>query len=121
MQLRDYQNEALERARCSMRKGKMRPLLMAPTGAGKTAIAVELIRSALAKYKRVVFTVDRIQLIDQTAQVFEAAGLEFGVIQGDHKKVKPWEPLQLASVQTLTKRRHLPDVDLLINDEAHVV
>lgn len=123
MILRHYQVQALNAARASMQQGHQRPILMAPTGSGKTAISIELIKLALQKGSHVVFTVDRIQLIDQTAAAFISAGLDFGVIQGDHDRVKPWEPLQLASVQTLTQKRrrsNLPECNLLINDECHV-
>jgi len=120
MKLRDYQALALERLRLSLRAGKRRPVLMAPTGAGKTQIAIALIKAALAKGSKVIFTVDRLQLIDQTAKVFLESGLEFGVIQPDYFQDYS-KPLQLASVQTLTRRSSLPEVDLLINDECHVV
>ena len=96
---------------------------MAPTGAGKTAIAIALIKLAQAKGKRVLFTVDRLQLLDQTSEVFTQAGLEHGIIQGEGWRENSRASLQLASVQTLYRRplHRLPDVDLIINDESHVV
>ena len=111
------------KARQSMQQGHQRPLLMAPTGAGKTAIAIALIKLALAKGKRVLFTVDRLQLINQTSEVFYKAGLDHGIIQGFGWRENTRAPLQLASVQTLIRRDHhkLMDFDLIINDEAHVV
>lgn len=123
MKLRSYQEGALCKARQSMQQGHQRPLLMAPTGAGKTAIAIALIKLALAKGKRVLFTVDRLQLINQTSEVFYKAGLDHGIIQGFGWRENTRAPLQLASVQTLIRRDHhkLMDFDLIINDEAHVV
>jgi len=96
---------------------------MAPTGAGKTRIACEMIRLALEKGRKVLFTVDRLQLVDQTSEVFHQAGLDHGIIQGYGWRENTSLPLQLASVQTLIRRDHyrLPDPDLIINDECHVV
>ena len=118
--LRDYQVDAIDRARKSYATGHKRPMLMAPTGAGKTQIAIQIIRNAVSRGNRVLFTVDRIQLIDQTAKVFYEAGLDFGVIQANHPLTRSRAPVQLASVQTLTKRIMPPRFDLVINDEAHV-
>lgn len=118
--LRDYQVDAIDRARKSYATGHKRPMLMAPTGAGKTQIAIQIIRNALSRGKRVLFTVDRVQLIDQTAKVFFDAGLDFGVMQADHPLTRSRAPVQLASIQTLTKRIMPPRFDLVINDEAHV-
>ena len=46
-----------------------------PTGAGKTRLAAEIIRGALAKGKRVAFVVPALSLIDQTVAAFEAEGI----------------------------------------------
>ena len=118
--LRAYQDVAISDVREAMRAGFKRPLLQAPTGSGKTRMATEIIRSALDKGKRVLFVVDRILLIDQTAEAFHDAGFWFGVIQADHPQTCSAAPLQIGSVQTLTRRR-FPIVDLIIVDEAHCV
>ena len=92
---------------------------MAPTGAGKTVIALQIIKDALANNKKVVFVVDRIQLIDQTVEKFVAAGLFVGVIQADHILTRPYANVQIASAQTLIRRDNLPECDLLLVDECH--
>jgi superfamily II DNA or RNA helicase len=43
---------------------------------------------------------------------------EIGVIQADHRMTNPRMPLQVASVQTLARRR-IPSADLVLIDEAH--
>lgn len=117
-QLRPHQERAINLIRHSFTRGNRCPVLQASTGFGKTLIAVDIIKQALAKGKRVLFVVDRVQLIDQTSEVFDNHNLHHGVIQADHWRVNS-EPLQLASVQTLTRRKHKPMVDLVIVDEAH--
>lgn len=94
-------------------------MLQAPTGFGKTLTAAWIIKSALDKGKRVIFTVPAVSLVDQTAREFFAEGIrDIGVIQADHPMTDPSRPVQIASVQTLQRRR-IPEADLVIVDEAH--
>ena len=53
-----HQTEALEALRNEFRSGKRRVVLCAPTGSGKTVVAAEMIRGALAQGGRVVFVAD---------------------------------------------------------------
>jgi superfamily II DNA or RNA helicase len=115
----DHQARALESLRRSLQAGRRRPMLQAPTGFGKTLTAVHIIQRALDKGKQVAFTVPSINLIDQTITAFEAEGIRcIGVLQGAHPRTDREAPVQICSVQTLTRRKRL-DVDLVLVDEAH--
>lgn len=117
--LRPHQDRAVVALREALRAGSKRPMLAAPTGAGKTVLAAALIEMARNKGRRVVFCVPAIDLIDQTAREFWKEGIrEIGVIQADHPMTDPSKPVQIASIQTL-RRRVLPEADLVIIDEAH--
>jgi superfamily II DNA or RNA helicase len=117
--LRPHQARALEELRASLASGKRRPMLQAPTGFGKTLVASHIIRRALDKKKRVAFVVPSINLIEQTIKAFDAEGIRcIGVMQGIHPRSDPEQPVQICSVQTLTRRKRL-DVDLVLVDEAH--
>jgi DNA repair protein RadD len=117
--LRPYQECALAELRRSLMSGWRRPLLMLPTGGGKTLIAEHIAAGALAKGKRVAFVVPALSLIDQTVAAFEAEGIQaIGVLQGIHPRTDRDAPIQICSVQTLARRRR-PEVDLVIVDEAH--
>lgn len=119
--LRPHQALAIDRLRQALASGSKRPMLQAPTGAGKTVLAAAIIDLARAKGKRVIFTVPAISLIDQTAREFYAEGIrDVGVIQADHPMTDPSKPVQIASIQTL-QRRWVPEADLVLIDEAHRV
>jgi DNA repair protein RadD len=118
--LRDYQAKAIEDIRASLKAGNKRPVLQLPVGAGKTRVAAEIINLALSKRKRAIFTVPRIALVDQTVDAFLHEGIaEIGVMQGIHEMTDHSRPCQVASVQTLARRK-TPDADIVIIDEAHL-
>lgn len=118
-ELRPHQEKAIHSLRHSLARGARRPLCQLPTGAGKTVIAANIIRMALDKGNRVIFTVPAVSLVDQTAREFFAEGiLDIGVMQADHPMTDPTKPVQVASVQTL-QRRQIPEAGLVIIDEAH--
>lgn len=118
--LRDYQSQSIDALRDNIRRGVMNQILCAPTGAGKTVMGAYLLQEAYAKGSRAMFVVDRVPLIDQTSETLDHYGIPHGVIQGQHWRWRPWERIQVASAQTLARRKW-PDVDLLIIDEAHTM
>ena len=118
--LRSHQVRALDLLRASLRSGHRRPLLMAPTGFGKTIVGAAIVEGAMLQGRAVTFVVPSIDLIDQTAAAFEREGINhIGVVQADHPRTDPTAPLQVASVQTLARRQPGP-ADVIIVDEAHV-
>ena len=116
-----HQQKAIDALRASFHKGLKRPMLYAPVAFGKTIVAAHIVASALDKGKRVCFVAPYTALINQTARSFMEQGIpQPGVIQGDH----PWcdysKRLQIASVQTMARRK-MPEIDLYIVDEAHLL
>lgn len=105
--------------RQSLSAGRRRPMLQAPTGFGKTLLAAAIVDGARRKGNRVLFCVPALSLVDQTVQAFYDEGLtDVGVIQGSHHMTDWKQPIQIASVQTLMRRR-LPAAHVAIVDEAH--
>lgn len=119
MELRPYQADAVQQARDNRRNDILRQIICLPTGAGKTETAIDVMRSAVSKGKRVAFIANRVTLIEQAARRLAASGLDVGVIQSDNTR-RLDAPVLVCSIQTLA-RRGLPDVDLIIIDEAHGV
>lgn len=119
--LRDHQRSAIDLLSSSYLAGHRRTVLELATGAGKTRIAAEIVNRALAKGKRVCFTVPAISLIDQTVAAFESEGIDFlGVIQANHPRTHYGAPVQIASVQTLARRGIRMPFDVVIVDECHL-
>jgi len=119
MNLRPHQEQAIEMLRASLRKGNKRPILAAPCSFGKTITAAYLLQAAAAKGKRGIFICDRVKLVQQSLEAFNAAGMNFGVIQGNHELTNYSAPIQIASTQTLARRTRIPEFDLAIVDECH--
>lgn len=119
MNLRTYQEQAIEDLRNAMRQGAKTPLLCLPTGGGKTCILATIAAQAAARGRHVLILVHRRELIQQTASKLAWAGLEHGVIAAGHPATD--HAVQVASVQTIVRR--LENVksapDLIIIDEAH--
>lgn len=119
MQLRDYQVNDLERLRECYRRGQ-NPILVAPTGSGKTVTCAEVIRGARQKQpdKKILFVAHRRELIGQCSEKLDLIGVDHGVMMGSHWRRKPHEPVQVCSIQTLL-RRNIPPAGLIIVDECH--
>lgn len=117
--LRPHQIEAMDALRHSLGTGHQAPMFQASTGFGKTRIMAEIALGATAKGKRVLIVVPALSLVDQTVTALRDEGLDdIGVIQGIHELTNGAAAIQVASVQTL-QRRKMPACDVILVDEAH--
>jgi superfamily II DNA or RNA helicase len=104
--------------------GQRRVILVAPTGSGKTVVAVKVTEAAVADGKRVLFLSHRREIIRQTSLKLSGYELEHGIIQAG-LVANPERAVQVASIQTLwtramrLDRMPLPAANLLIIDECH--
>ena len=110
-QLRDYQEQAVSEV---ITKLGSRPILVSPTGSGKTTMATEIVERLGAP---TLWLAHRKELIDQAAERLAAHGLSTGVIMSGYAS-DPDAQIQVASVQTLI-RRDRPPAGLVIVDECH--
>lgn len=124
-ELRQYQLDAIQKIRTSLASGARAPLFVLPTGGGKTAVAAEIIRSARAKSRKVLFLAPRRELIYQASQRLEVSSIYHGVIMAGEPGTR-MPDVQVASIPTLHARcvqRHkmrLPEADVVLVDEAHI-
>jgi len=119
LELYDYQSGILDLLRNGFRQGHCAQMLVAPTGAGKTEMAIALLDAASKAGNRAAMLLDRVVLCDQTSQRLQKYGIAHGVMQSGHWRYRPYERVQVCSAQTLEKRGSFPGLRLLIVDEAH--
>ena len=119
---RAFQDVAHRELRAGVLAGHQRQLVMAPTGAGKTYLALRVCHEAIQRGKRVMFICDRTTLIEQTIAVARSYGMQTpGVIQAQHPMFASWRPFQIASAQTLARRGAPGAFDVIVVDEAHTL
>jgi len=119
LKLRDYQEHSLQLLRQAFSQGHKRVVLQLATGAGKTECACQIILNALSRGKRVVFTVNKIVLCEQASARLDKYEVPHGIYQANNERWNPEQPCQVASVQTLLRRKTLEEVDICIVDECH--
>lgn len=124
MELRPYQSAAVEETYALWASGARAPLIVAPTGSGKTVIAAEIIRRA--GDLRVLFQAPRRELIHQTCRKLDNVGVRYGVLLAGDGRTNLYSNVQVGSRDTLISRLvrrtryELAPFDIIINDEAHV-
>lgn len=119
MSLRPRQKRAVDDLVAAYQAGKKAPILVAPTGFGKTHTSAAIIRRALDKGKRVWFLAHLREILEATSQKLAREGILHGRIMAGRTDITA--PVQVASVQTLVRRLgcYTPP-DLLIIDECHL-
>jgi superfamily II DNA or RNA helicase len=120
LSLRPHQVEVVKKISEGFFDGHRAQLLYAPTGFGKTEVAIHLMQEIARSGKRVAMVMDRIVLVNQTSTRLARYQIQHGVMQSDHWRYRPFERIQVCSAQTLEKRDEFPDLDYIIIDECHV-
>lgn len=118
--LRPDQQGAADGVDAGIARQHLKQILMAPCGAGKTVMGAYFLRRLHRQNKRAVFLVDRIPLVGQTSETLRHYGVPHGVLQAENTR-RTYEPILVASAQTIERRGLDPDMDWLIVDEAHAM
>lgn len=124
MQLRPYQQEAISALwRYWQANPQGSPLLVMPTGAGKSLLLASIIQQILAKNPNLKFLV-----VTHVKELIEQNALEFqkltGILPGIYSAglgVKKLSKITFAGIQSLYKKADNIDCDLLIVDECHLI
>ena len=120
MSLRPHQVRTFAAVRDAIRAGRRWPLVVMPTGAGKTRLGGELATVHVKLGGRVLWLAHREELVSQAVDALSHLGLPVGCIHAGNVRPKhPEHPVQVASIQTLLSREVFPEASMLIYDEAH--
>jgi ATP-dependent helicase IRC3 len=120
IELRPYQQQALDAIVAAEARGIRRPLVALPTGTGKTIIFAYLIQQ---RPGRALTLVHRDELIRQAVDKLRivAPDLTIGIVKAERDDVDA--QCVIASVQTLSREARLtrltPDFDTIVVDECH--
>lgn len=119
IELRPYQDQCIAGLRAAFSAGYHSPLLVSPTGSGKTVMFSYLTARLLESRKRVVALCHRDELVDQISRTFDQFDIKHGrIVAGalyDRRLAA-----HVASVFTLARRLDRVAVpDYVICDEAH--
>ncbi len=126
IELRDYQRAAIDALYAWFRAGRGSPLVVAPTGSGKSVILAEFARSAVVAYPetRILIVTHVRELIAQNhaALIRLWPDAPAGIYSAGLGKRQLGRQVLVAGVQSIARRaRELGRVDLVIVDEAHLV
>jgi DNA repair protein RadD len=126
-ELRDYQREAVDGLyNYWASKAGDNPLIVAPTGSGKTAIIAQIVKDAMS------FAGTRVMIVTHVKELLEqgANGLlkmypeaDYGVYSAGLKQKVLDRPITFAGIQSVWERAYdiVPAPDLILIDEAHML
>jgi superfamily II DNA or RNA helicase len=118
--LRDYQKKLIERVRDSYRAGFRAPLVVLPTGGGKTFVFAYITYLMYAKGKRVTILAHRDSIMRQIHDALTVLQVPHGIIASGRTAIN--QQVNVASVYTYARRtEQIISPDLFIIDEAHHV
>lgn len=119
MQLRPYQQDLFNRIRETINGGIRNPIVVSPTGSGKTATFCYIAHRTSKANNRVLILVHRSELVLQTSETLNKFGVDHGIIQAGIKP-DPAKLVQIAMVQTISRRlSSTTPPNLIITDECH--
>ena len=125
-ELRDYQQKTIALCRQAYREGHKKILVALPTGAGKTEIFIEQIRTCIENDYRALVLVRRKSIVTQTRKRLQSRLVSpIGQLMGSTSQGL-YNKCVASSIDTLSRRfsrRHIQDwlkcFNLIIVDEAH--
>ena len=117
--LRDYQASAIVLAREAVREER-NCLVVSSVGSGKSICFAAMSRLAFDRGKRVLIVAHRRKLVKQASAHLRRVGLDDQRLLLSGESIGRLDaPVTIASIDTLLVTDALPDVDLIIVDEAH--
>lgn len=125
MELRAYQQAAIDGICSQWQSGNRRTLLVLPTGCGKTIVFCKLAEKMVRQGNRVLIMAHRGELLEQAAdKLHQATGLHCATEKAEESCLGSWFRVVVGSVQSLQRPKRLGQFpedyfDTIIVDEAH--
>lgn len=124
-QLRLYQQEAIDAILSDWNEGALNVVLALPTGLGKTAVGIHLLRQTMGSGERALWLAHRDELIQQPLVRFQRQwpGAGVGIVKAERDDISA--RVVLGSVQTVCRPERMARLlaagsfDYLVTDETH--
>lgn len=125
MQLRPYQQQAVDAVYRYLREHDDNPVLVIPTGGGKTPVIATICKDAVTRWNgRVSILAHVKELLEQAADKLRqvCSEVKFGVYSAGLKRRDTEHPVIVAGIQSIYKRAcEFDPFDVVIVDEAHMI
>ena len=122
MSLRWYQSEAIDATWRHLCEAKTNPVIVLPTGAGKSHVIAGLAQKAVAANGRVIVLAHRKELLTQNAEKIRSAGLPVGINSAGLRLRDIDSDVICAGIQSVyNKAAHFGRRHLVLIDESHLV
>ena len=123
---RAYQGEAVASVYRFMERGYGNPVVVAPTGAGKSYMIAMLMHDAITKWPgtRILCLADVKELIEQNSQAYAnyAKTAQYGIYSASVGARDSTDPVIFAQIQSCHSRAELFGwVDFIVVDECHMI
>jgi DNA repair protein RadD len=120
---RQYQQESVEAVWDCIRKTEQNPLVVLPTGAGKSLVIAMIIRQTLKWQGRVMVLAHRKELLQQNHEKIQAlAEIDAGIYSAGLKRRDKKDDVICAGIQSVHSRAlEFGSRQLVIVDEAHLI
>lgn len=122
--LRPYQQEAVDATWGYLVERQGNPVIIAPTGAGKSLIIADLARGAFEHGRRVLVLAHRKELLQQNAEKMRSLipDANITIYSAGLGKKDPDGDIVVAGIQSIHKNMFdLGTIDLVLIDEAHMI
>ena len=126
LKLRDYQQDAVDAIYSAINSGIMNPLVVMPTGSGKSITLSEFIRSAYCDKgaHKIVVLVDSKELVNQNEATFNklCPGVKTGVYSAGLNRKEMNAPILFCGIQSIYNKAYdMGRIDIIVVDECHMI
>lgn len=125
MEMRPYQSEARQKIHEQWQAGRLKTLLVLPTGTGKTIVFSKVAEDQVRAGDRVLILAHRGELLEQAREkLLNATGLKCAVEKAEESCIGSWYRVVVGSIQSLMREKRLNQFPndyfgTIIVDEAH--